>query len=746
MRRLKKYFLDFSVKNRRQPARNREQVGKYLIYLSVIILFVFIVNFAIIIGTDTKFGVDLSKGAQAVYQTTRRVQAKRGTIYDRSGNPIAEDSTTYSVYAIIDKTYVSALKEKLYVQASQYDTVASIFKQYLDIEEDYVRSQLSQNNLTQVSFGNKGSNITYSTMKEMSDALEKAGIKGVAFDTSPGRMYPNGMFASDFIGLAQLQENEDGSKSLVGSTGLEASMDSILSGTDGQVTYQKDKNGNTLLGTAKTVQKVVDGKDIYTTISAPIQTHLETLMDVFQEKSNGKQASATLVNAKTGEILATTQRPSFNSDTKEGLDREDFTWQSQLYQTNYEPGSTLKVMLLASAINEGVFNPNEVFNNTSLTIADATIRDWSVNKGISTGEDMTYAQGFAFSSNVGMTKLEQVMGNDKWLTYLAKFKFGFPTRFGMGGEAYGLLPSDNYVSIAMSAFGQAIATTQVQMLRAFTAISNDGVMLEPKFISKIYDPNTNTTRAAQKEIVGNPVPAEAVSETLQYMVTVGTDPTYGTLQADGVPIIQVGNESVAVKSGTAEIAAEDGSGYLKGENDNIFSVVAMVPSDEPDFIMYATVQQPETWSEMFWQDVVNPVLEEAMLMKDSLQEPVATPKAEQTSYQLKDYIGENPGDVADELRRNLVQPIVLGTGTKISKISEEVGTNLPENKQILILSNILTTLPDMYGWTKQNVETFAKWTGIDIKIKGSSGRVIKQSKDTGTKIKDLKNLTITLGE
>ena len=128
MRRLKKYFLDFSVKNRRQPARNREQVGKYLIYLSVIILFVFIVNFVIIIGTDTKFGVDLSKGAQAVYQTTRTVQAKRGTIYDRSGNPIAEDSTTYSVYAIIDKAYVSALKEKLYVQASQYDTVASIFK------------------------------------------------------------------------------------------------------------------------------------------------------------------------------------------------------------------------------------------------------------------------------------------------------------------------------------------------------------------------------------------------------------------------------------------------------------------------------------------------------------------------------------------------------------------------------------------------------------------------------------------
>lgn len=744
MKNVKRYFLKYVLKGRRSPSENRERVGKNLMLLAIAIFFAFFVNFAVIIGTDKKFGVSLSEGARNVHQMTRTVQAKRGTIYDRDGNPIAEDSTTYNVYAIIDESYVSATQEKLYVQPEQYATVANIFNDYLDIDENYVKSQLSQKNLTQVSFGHKGNGITYGVMKDMSESLEEAGIKGVAFDTSPGRMYVNGMFASDFMGLAQLTENEDGSKSLVGQTGLEAAMNSTLSGTDGKVTYQKDKNGNILLGTAKTVQKVKDGKDVYTTISAPIQTFLETQMNVFDEKTKGVHASATLVKAKTGEILATTQRPSFNSDTKKGLEADNFIWRNQLYQASFEPGSTMKVMLLSSAIDAGVFKPNEVYDNTSLTIGDATIKDWLVNQGLGTGGYLTYAQGFALSSNIGMTKLEQAMGQDKWLNYLGKFRFGFPTRFGMDSEEFGLLPADNIVSIAMSSFGQGISVTEVQMLRGFLAVANDGVMLEPQFISQIYDNNTKTSRVARREVVGHPVSRKAAKDTREYMITVGTDPLFGTLQVGGVPIIQVGNESVAVKSGTAQIA--DKSGYLEGENDYIYSVVAMVPAEDPEFIMYVTLQQPETkFDGLLWQDIVNPILEEAMFMRDSLDEPMLNTKKNQTVYKMPDVLGDSPGNVAAELRRQVVQPIVLGTGTKISKVSVEAGEKVAENQQILILSNTLTTVPDMYGWTKKNVKTFAEWTGIDVKIKGK-GRVVRQSKDTGTALKGLKKLTITLGE
>ncbi|OHY31271.1 penicillin-binding protein [Streptococcus parauberis] len=744
-----KGFIDYAVRDRKTPVKNREHVGQNMMILSIFLFFVFIINFVIIIGTDKKFGVNLSEGAKSVYQETVTVQAKRGTIYDRNGIAIAIDSTTYSIYAVLDKSFVSATGEKLYVQPSQFDTVASILNKQLKMKKTDVIKQLKQKGLFQVSFGTTGSGISYSKMTTIRREMEKAKIKGVAFTTSPGRMYPNGTFASELIGLASLNENKDGSKSLVGKTGLESSMNDILSGRDGTITYEKDKNGNTLLGTGKTVKKAVDGKDVYTTISEPIQTFLEAQMDVFQKETKGVLSSATLVNAKTGEILATSQRPSYNADTLEGLNNKDYNWKSALYQNNFEPGSTMKVMTLASSIDDGVFEPNDVYSSVNgLTIADATIQDWNVNEGISTGQYMTYAQGFAFSSNVGMTKLEQKMGGKTWLDYLSKFKFGFPTRFGIGDEESGIFPGDNIVTQAMSAFGQGISVTEIQMLRAFSAIANDGVMLEPKFISKIYDPNNGSYRTSQKEVVGKPVSKRAASETRDYMVTVGTDPVFGTLYSKSTgPIIKVGDLPVAVKSGTAQIAAENGSGYLDGGLTNyVYSVVAMVPSDNPDFVMYVTIQQPEHWSEMFWQDVVNPVLEEAYLMQETLTEPVpdATSGSE---YKLPDFIGQNPGNTADELRRNLIQPVVLGTGKKIVKVSKSKGTKLTENKQILVLTDKFTTLPDMYGWTKSNVKKFAKWTGIEVKYKGSnSGTVIKQNIEVGKALHKIKKITITLGD
>lgn len=754
MKKLINRFLDYVVKDRRTPNKNRERVGQNLMILAVFLFFVFVINFAIIIGTDTKFGHNLSTEASEVYQKEVTVQAKRGTIYDRNGVALAEDSTTYSIYAIISTSYVSSTGEKLYVKKSQYEKVAEILNEKLEIDKNEVLSQLKQDGLFQVSFGSSGSGLSYSTKLAIETAMDEAGIKGIGFTSTPGRMYPNGVFASQFLGLTQLKENKDGTSSLVGTSGLEAALDDILSGTDGKVIYQKDKNGNLLLGTETTVKQAIDGKDVYTTLSEPLQSYLESQMDIFQNEAQGTYASATVVNAKTGEILATTQRPTYNAQTLDGYSEDNLkTWNTLLYQNYYEPGSTMKVMTLASAIDDGVFNPNEVISTINgITVADTTINDWNVNEGMTSVQYLTYAQGFAWSSNVAMTSLEQKMGNDKWLTYLSRFKFGYPTRFGMLNEDSGLLPSDNEVTVAMSSFGQGIGVTQVQMLRAFTAISNGGVMLEPQFISQIYDSNTNSTRVATSEVVGNPVSEDAADQTLDYMVTVGTDSQYGTLynSTTGQPYIQVGDYSVAVKSGTAQIAAsaEDGGGYLTGDNDYIYSVVAIVPSDDPEFIMYVTLQQPsEQFRAMYWQDVINPVLERAMMIKDTLTSTAVTGTDKETEYTLKDYIGENPGDTAQELRDNLVQPVVVGSGSKIKKMSKKVGSNLSANEQILLWTGNLETVPDMYGWTKENVEKFAKWTGIKITFKGSdSGTVTKQSVESETDIDGVKKITITLGE
>ena len=741
----------FAVKNRKSPAENRRIVGKYISLLAVVLFAIFLVNFAVIIGSGSKFGADLVKEAKKVHQTTRTVPAKRGTIYDRNGVPIAEDATSYNVYAVIDKKYKSATGKILYVEDSQFNKVAEVFHKYLDMDEAYVKEQLAQPNLTQVSFGAKGNGITYASMMAIKKELKEASVEGIDFTTSPNRSYPNGQFASSFIGLAQLHENEDGSKSLLGTSGLESSLNTILAGTDGIITYEKDRLGNIVPGTEQISQKTVNGKDVYTTLSSPLQSFMETQMNAFLEKVKGKYMTATLVSAKTGEILATTQRPTFDADTKEGITK-DFVWRDILYQSNYEPGSTMKVMTLAASIDNNTFPGGEYFNSSELKIADVTIRDWDVNDGLTTGGMMTFLQGFAHSSNVGMTLLEQKMGDATWLDYLNRFKFGVPTRFGLTDEYTGQLPADNIVNIAMSAFGQGISVTQTQMLRAFTAIANDGVMLEPKFITALYDPNDQTARKSQKEIVGNPVSKDAASQTRTHMVLVGTDPRYGTMynHSTGKATVNVPGQNVALKSGTAEIADEKNGGYLVGSTNNIFSVVAMNPAENPDFILYVTVQQPEHYSGIQLGEFANPILERASAMKDSLNLLSPAKNLDQvtteSSYAMPSIKDISPGDLAEALRRNIVQPIVVGTGTKIKESSVEEGKNLTPNQQVLLLSDKVEEIPDMYGWKKETAETFAKWLDIKLEFEGSGSVVQKQDVRTNTAIKNIKKITLTLGD
>ena len=751
MKQWKEKIIRYAVRNRKSPEENRRRVGKSLSLLAVILFAVFLVNFAVIIGTGKKFGKDLVQEANKVHQTTKTIPAKRGTIYDRNGTPIAEDATSYNIYAVIDKNYKSATGKILYVEDSQFNKVAEIFHKYLDMEESYVKEQLSKPNLKQVSFGVKGNGITYANMMAIKKDLETAKVEGINFTTSPNRSYPNGKFASSFIGLAQLHENEDGTKSLIGTSGIESSLNSLLAGTDGIITYEKDRLGNIVPGTEQVTQQTVNGKDVYTTLSSPLQSFMESQMDAFQEKLKGKYMTATLVSAKTGEILATTQRPTFNADTKEGI-TEDFVWRDILYQSNYEPGSAMKVMTLASSIDNNTFPSGEYFNSSELKIADATIRDWDVNDGLTTGGMMTFLQGFAHSSNVGMSLLEQKMGDATWLDYLNRFKFGVPTRFGLTDEYAGQLPADNIVSIAQSSFGQGISVTQTQMLRAFTAIANDGVMLEPKFISAIYDTNNQSVRKSQKEIVGNPVSKEAASTTRNHMILVGTDPLYGTMynHYTGKPIITVPGQNVAVKSGTAQIADEKNGGYLVGSTNYIFSVVTMNPAENPDFILYVTVQQPEHFSNPWFGEFANPILERASAMKESLNLQSTAKNLDQvtttTSYAMPSIKDYSPGDMAEELRRNLVQPIVIGSGTKIKDSSVAEGTNLDANQKILLLSDKVEEMPDLYGWSKKNVETFAKWLNLEVEFEGTGETVKKQSVRSNTALKDLQKIKITLGD
>ncbi|GBG96301.1 penicillin-binding protein [Lactococcus termiticola] len=738
-------------KSQLTPESNRKRVGKIVFLLSIVLFTVFIFRFVWLITVNRVGGVDLAKMAKENYSTTVTVNAKRGTIYDRNGTPIAIDSSTYTIYAVIDKTQTDANGNPQYVVPDKYDEVANFLNKELNIDKDYAISQLKQKK-SQVQFGTQGMKISPSRMTQIEKDAENQKIVGLGFSAQLARSYPQGNFASQFVGFASPQNTNSGGTVLVGSSGLENAYNSVLSGENGEINYQKDPFGRPLPGSTKTIKQTENGKDVYTTIDGPIQSNLENLLDNAAKVSGGQQLSATLMDAHTGEILATSQRPTINANNQNTASKQEyFTWSNLLYQSQFEPGSTMKTFLLASALDSNHVNLNQSFTRT-LKVYDVDINDWDWNEY---GEfrlptSVTAAQGFEMSSNVVMSKIEMQMGNSTWNQYLKRLKFGVPTRFGLGGEGFGSLPSSNPVSQIQSAFGQGISATPIQLLRGWTSFANGGEMLEPHVVNKIYDSDNKTAISTSPEVIGKPFSSKSVDTVRDLMVGVNTDPNYGTayLTKDDAghspgPLFLVNGNPMAVKTGTAQIAAPNG-GYMTGPQDNMYSAVAMYPPKNPDFIFYMNIKIPTSdWFLGYISDVANNVVAQAEARKSQIE---ATDTTNYTAGKvtIADYKGKGPGSTSDKLRQELLNPVVIGTGDKVTEQSIASGEEVSANTKILLLTNGDPTMPDTYKWKKDQVEQLAKWYNLKITYKGDGDTVSGQSVSAGQDIKRGQSITINM--
>lgn len=607
----------FIRKKNLNPTNNRKKVGIILFAASIGLFFLFVFRLSYIISSGEVAGVSLKEKTQNLYTGSTVIKAKRGAILDRNGQIIAEDATSYSLYAILSETFLGQENKKLYAQKKDYDAIAETLAKYTDLSKEAVLKYLNDDTKEdgtskyQVEFGNNGKNLTLEQRQNIENELETLKISGIYFDAHPNRIYPNGVFSSHFIGYTDLADPDNESTGLVGKMGLEAAYNDILSGKDGKIEYQKDVSQNPLPGTIIEDSESQDGKDIYTTLDIRLQTRLEALLDPFVEKYEPAGVTTMLMEAKTGNILAMAQRPSFEPETKEGVD-EDFIWRNALIEDSFEPGSTMKIITAAAAIQEGVFNPNEQFAYPYGGVVldeerGVKVNDWDEGgKGV-----LTFRQAISWSSNVGMLELEKRLGNDRWKSYLESFHFGESTNSGLPSESAGRLPTDNIVDIAMSSFGQAVSVTNFQMMQAFSAFANDGTMLKPQYISKIKDPQTGEETVTQKEAVGTPVSAQAVNDVRTYMIDTVEDPNYGIAYG----IYTVPNYRVAAKTGTAQIS-ENGV-YLPGATDNLYSVVEMVPAENPEYILYVTVKQPVYFDKTIMSEIANPLMKLAMELKDT---------------------------------------------------------------------------------------------------------------------------------
>lgn len=701
---------------------NRKYLGRLIFFVVIAIFTLFTGRFFYVSVFHKADGQNLQKKVAKLYDAETRQPAKRGTIYDSNAQPIAEDTTTYSIYIVLSKkaTYNGKIN---YLPDSKKRQAASILSKNLHIDYKKVWNILNPQNkdLYQVELGNSGKNISLETKK----AISSAKIPGIKFIPSQSRLYPNGNFASHLIGLA---ENTDGR--LVGVMGLEKQFERLLKGKDGVKESSFDSQGTDIPGRNGKTRKVKNGDNIYTTIDQRLQNYLESLTDQAQNRYHPQGIRVMLMNAKSGDIIAATQRPTFNPQTREGIND---VWRNTLLADAYEPGSTMKIFTTAAAINSGNFNGDASYQSGSYEVDKQKIYDWN-RVGWGT---INYQQAFIRSSNVGMAHLEQQMGAKEWYKYLEKFGFLKSTDSGLGDESAGSISYKYPIDQANTSYGQGIDVTAFQMMQGFSAIANGGKMVKPRLISEIKDPNTNKiVYKSQPTVIGHPINRATSQQVLNLMQRVVTDEN-GTGQD-----YKLNNYSVAVKTGTAEIANENGSGYMSGDTNHIFSVAGIAPANNPKYILYVTMERPKSYGQektatKALSTIFNPLMQRT-LDDDTNESQVATKK-------ITDFKGSNVDNAVEKLQKQDLKVEVIGKGDKVKQQSQDPGAKVIKGERVVLLTNGNLTMPDLTGWSQADIVNFGQMVGINIKLSGS-GYGIKQSVAAGQNLTGVKSLKVNLQE
>ena len=535
---------------------NNQMIQRNLRFLAILLAglaSIAIFRFTQISLFKTSNGQDLTAYHETGTKRSSITEARRGSIFDQQGNPIAMDTTSYSLFAVLRSDWgdTNLVKDP--------DVTAKALAKHLGLDRDKILAQLTQNNVYQVEFGNAGQHLSSETKK----AIEAENLPGLVFVSETTRKYVNDVYASHLIGYATAAAKEEdqplSAQVLDGKLGLEAAYNVSLSGQDSNQSSSR---------------KLI-GKDLHLTLDSRLQNKLEELMSQYQATYQPEALQAYLVEAKTGKLVAASQRPSFNLNTREGIEAE---WKNLMVEEAYEPGSTIKILTMSVAYDRQLYKPGELYQSGSIQVYDQVVKDY--NK-VGWGQ-ISFEEGLARSSNVAMVNLVNRMGDQEWVKKLGDFGFGKGTDFGLENETTGNFQFDNPVSRIMSGFGQGFSATPIQLLQAFSSIGNQGQMLKVQVVQGL-----DSAGEFQARVLGKPISKEAANHVLQLMVDTVEKP-YGTAVSFRNPYVKV-----AAKTGTAQIADPNGSGYLTGANDYYHSVVTFFPADNPKYMLYMAMKRPQ---------------------------------------------------------------------------------------------------------------------------------------------------------
>ena len=594
----------------------------------------------------------LNSNANGLWSRNLPVEGNRGLIYDMNGNVLVSNTTTVSLVLIpnqiTDKEKTS--KELADILNVRYDEMYRHVSKKTSIERVHP----------------EGRKLSFET----ADKIEKLKLPGVYLLKEAKRNYIYGSMLSQTIGFVGVDNQ--------GLSGLELMYDKYLKGAYGAIKYYSDAKGNKL-ELPEVYVRPTDGINMTLTINLKIQEALERELSNAVSKYNPDHALGIVMNPKTGEILAISSRPNFEPSNYKDYDIETINRNLPVWMT-YEPGSTFKIITLASVLEEGLVDleKDTFYDAGSTTISGARIRCW---KAGGHGAE-TYLQVVENSCNTGFVSLGFKLGKEKLFNYIKKFGFGAKTGVDLNGEENGILFNLDKVGdleLATTSFGQGVSVTPIQQIVAVSAAINGGYLMKPYIVKSLNEPVTNTVILENKPTIVRKVISEETSEKVRFALE--------SVVANGTGRnAYIENYRVGGKTGTAQ-KVKNGV-YMVGNY--IVSFIGFLPADDPEVVVYIAIDYPKGITQ-YGGTVSAPIAREVLL--DSINALNIKPSKggfdkkynwnDKKSYIVNDVVGMSVNEAIKELKHFKVE--YSGSGTKVIYQSPTKGTKLIEGSTIKLM-------------------------------------------------------------
>ena len=686
-----------------------------IINVIILLLFCGIILKTIYIGISKKVdGIDIKKFADNRNTQEDILYAKRGTIYDKNGEILAQSVNSYTLIAYLDPKRSENEKKPQHVVDKDY--TAEVLAEHLNTDKESILKQLNKDKY-QVEFGSAGRNLSELKKTE----IENLELPGIDFTVSTKRYYKMGAFASYIVGYAKTDEKGN----IKGELGIEESYNNKLEGTNGKKIYQKDLYGYQIPNTPSITEDPIDGQNVYLTIDNNIQIIVEKAVKKLTSERDIEWVTFSVMDAKTGAIVASASSPTFNPNDTNTIK----SYLNPLVAYQYEPGSTMKIFSFLAAMENGSYDGSKMYESGHIEVADVRINDFN-NKGWGT---ISFDRGFAYSSNVAATMLGMDLGVSKLKTFYQKAGFGQKTGIELPGEQNGKINFTYKSELANASFGQGITTTPIQTLQALTILTNNGTMIKPYLIDHITDNEGNTIYTGKRTVVRD----VASDKNIKYMQGLMHNVVYEGLTNVWIP----NNVTLIGKTGTAQIASPKG-GYLHGEYDYIKSFAGIFPEDDPKYILYVSVKKMHGTTKDL-AGCVTTVVEEianyANINYKKEDEKVTTKQ-----INLDSYINQNVEDTKTKLENLGLKVIVIGQGNKIVNQNPLRNQTVIKGETVFLVTNKKPyIMPNMNKWSSADAIMFAKLIGINYEVNGY-GKVASTSISEGSEINLDDTLVINL--